>query len=179
MAPTTDEALLRRFVKGDRAALGVLAERYERQLLGLALGILDGRADRACEAVQETWLRVIRFADRYRGVSTVKTWLYRIALNRCRDLRAARERLRTVDSAVIDDGTPARVAAVDEETLLRIRAELSKLSEEKREIVLLCFHAGLSREQVADVLRIPIGTVKSRLHHALQDLRERLNGALS
>ncbi len=64
----TDEQLLAKFVGGDRAPLGELAQRYERPLLGMAMGLLGGQRSLACDAVQETWLRVIRFAGGFNGV---------------------------------------------------------------------------------------------------------------
>src|SRR5215510_2230127 len=86
--PGPDEGLLREFVRGKREALGELARRYERALLGLASGLLDGRADLACDAVQETWVRVIRFGPTFDGRSSFKTWVYRIAINQCRTVKA-------------------------------------------------------------------------------------------
>src|SRR5262245_21465378 len=83
----SDESLLQAFNKGERQALGLLAKRYERPLLGLALGLLSGRDDLARDAIQETWLRVIRYGKTFNGSSSVKTWLYRIAINRCHEAR--------------------------------------------------------------------------------------------
>ncbi|MCH8805838.1 MAG: hypothetical protein IH986_07100, partial [Planctomycetes bacterium] len=75
----SDEQLLERFVKRkDRTALAALAQRHERALLGLAGGLLGGRRELACDAVQETWLRVIRYGESFNGRSSFKTWLYRI-----------------------------------------------------------------------------------------------------
>lgn len=85
----SDEELLRAFANGQRHALGELAERYERPLLNLAVAIL-GSPDLAVEAVQETWLRVVRYSASFNGRSSVKTWLYRVAINQCRSMLAAR-----------------------------------------------------------------------------------------
>src|SRR5258708_5686403 len=104
----SDESLLTEFAGGDRAALGGLARRYERALLGLATGLLEGRADMACDAVQETWVRVIRFADKFNGRSSFKTWLYRIAINQCRTVKSRMRAVVAVPVAV--DGSPATSA---------------------------------------------------------------------
>ena len=86
-----DEDLLRAFARGRKSALAELARRHERPLLGFASGLLAGRSDRvACDVVQETWLRVIRYADSFDGRSGFKTWLYRIAINQCKSAWAAR-----------------------------------------------------------------------------------------
>ena len=74
-ATNSDESLLARFLAGERDALGLLAERYERQLLGLASALLRGRRDLALEATQECWLRVIKYGRSFKRGSSVKTWL--------------------------------------------------------------------------------------------------------
>ncbi len=86
----TDEQLLADFLAGERSALVELARRYEPPLLGLALGLLGGQRDLACDAVQETWLRVIRFGKQFAGRSRFRTWVYRIAVNQCHTLQALR-----------------------------------------------------------------------------------------
>jgi RNA polymerase sigma-70 factor (ECF subfamily) len=100
-AQVSDEALLDQFRRGDRAAFEGLARRYERLLLGLASGLLDGRDDMARDAIQETWLRVIRFAAGFDGRSSFKTWLYRIAINQCRTVKSKR-RGEPVMAAVLE-----------------------------------------------------------------------------
>ena len=80
-----DEHLLARFGAGEVGALGVLAERHEGHLVGLATGLLDGRGDVAQDVVQGAWLRVIRYGKRFEGRSSFRTWMYRIVINGCRD----------------------------------------------------------------------------------------------
>jgi|SRR5262245_22036872 len=171
--PPTDEQLLSRFAKGDDEALGTLAERYEPALLGLAAAVLSGRNDLARDAVQDAWVRVIKSARHFAGRSTVKTWLYRIVINRCLDLRQklAAPRLNG-DSHTVHE-TPL-AAAAGNERLDRLRGALDTLSGESRLLVLLCYHEGLGHAAAADVLGIPIGTLKSRLHAALTQLRAAL-----
>jgi RNA polymerase sigma-70 factor (ECF subfamily) len=176
----TDEDLLRAFHAGRRDALGELAERYELSLLGLASGLLGGRRDLACDAVQDTWLRVIRFSGTFTGQSSVKTWLYRVLVNRCRDLHHKRSAVRGIGS--VPEGCSA---APDASTRIGDRLEqadldrslytaLMRLGDEKRGILLLCYHDGLSHAQAAEILKIPTGTLKSRLHAALVELRDAL-----
>lgn len=179
--PTTDEALLKQFTSGDHSALAKLADRYERPLLGLARGLLCGRDDLARDAIQETWVRVIRFAEGFNGRSSLKTWLYRIAINQCHSLTAmnakhdsASLKIESSDSATPPPDGPA----MEKETSERIRAAVNQLSDERRSILLLCYHDGMTHAEAADVLEIPIGTLKSRLHAALNDLRERLGSEM-
>lgn len=189
--PATDEALLARFVRGDTGALGLLAQRYEPALLGLARALVGGRMDLACDAVQESWVRVIRHARGYSGTNgaSVKTWLYRIVINRCKDLRDARARsdnlaMQAAESGRLDGpsadahrgdlGQPSQDPALRGEFNVRLLEALDDVSPGARLIVLLCYHHGLTHPQVAQVLDVPLGTVKSRLSAALSQLRERL-----
>lgn len=168
----TDEQLLADFTAGERAALGELAGRYERSLLGLAQGLLGGRPDLACDAVQETWLRVIRFGGQFMGRSTFKTWVYRIAVNQCGTLQAVRTppTNETVSQSPEDGSIPEqRLEAADQNHVVRRAVE--RLEDDKRSVVLLCYHAGLTHEQAAEILELPLGTLKSRLHAALAELR--------
>ncbi|MHC4220501.1 MAG: RNA polymerase sigma factor [Planctomycetota bacterium] len=170
----TDEQLLSAFVKGDRAALGRLASRYEPSLLGLAGGLLGGTSPLACDAVQETWMRVIRHGHSFNGRSSLKTWLYRIAVNRCRDLASREKRRGTV--AVKNDpdggGDCPDQCSIKQEGNEALRDAVRGLTPAKREIVLLCYHEAMTHDQAAEVLEIPVGTLKSRLHAALGELRE-------
>lgn len=176
----TDEQLLGEFVGGRREALGELAARYEPALLGLALGLLRGRHDLAVDAVQETWVRVIKYGGTFRGGSTVKTWLYRIAINRCRDVAAdrglaeARAEGPTASEAAAATG-PSR--SEEDERLESLRRAVWRLGESQSLVLLLCYHHGLTHEQVAAVLDVPLGTVKSRLAAALVNLRATLSEA--
>jgi RNA polymerase sigma-70 factor (ECF subfamily) len=182
----SDEALLEQFVRGGRTALGALAARYEAGLLGLAQGMLGGRRDLACDAVQETWVRVIRFADGFQGRSSFRTWVYRILVNQCRTMGAAGgaesspdvlERLTAgKGSAVMTgrEGGAAGSGGAGEEPLADLRRAMEKLDDDKREVLLVCYHAGMTHEIAAEVLGIPLGTIKSRLHAALKELRETL-----
>lgn len=171
-APLDDDAaLLRRFVRGSRPALESLALRHEPALLGLATGLLNGRADLAADAVQDAWLRVIRAAPHFDARSSVRTWLYRIVVNRCYDLRAAAAR------APLDPASRApspNTPHADLDALEPLRAAVERLPTDHRLILLLCYHAGTTHTQAADILGIPVGTLKSRLSSALSALRAAL-----
>ena len=165
-----DESLLKEFAAGEQAALGELARRYEGPLLGLASGLLDGRTDMACDAIQETWVRVIRFADKFNGRSSFKTWLYRIAINQCRTVKA---KIRPVVSPV-ENGNGDASPAPEPDEKAWLRDQIRELSPDKRTVLLLCYHEGMSHSQAAEILEVPIGTLKSRLHAALTTLRAAL-----
>jgi len=180
MKPTdqSDERLLDSFARGDHAALGELALRYEPLLLGLACGMLGRDGALACDAVQETWVRVIRNAAKFRKESAVKTWLYRITLNCCKDLLAQKKRRSAVEA---NSDSPAGAAGESEgdERRRRIHAAVQALPLDTRALVLLCYQNGMTHAAAAEVLRIPVGTLKSRLHAALAELRPLLESEVT
>jgi RNA polymerase sigma-70 factor (ECF subfamily) len=170
----TDQDLLRSIASRDIAALEALASRYERPLLGLARAILDRREDLARDVVQDCWLRVVKSAGSFRGDSAVKTWLYRIVINRSNDVRA---RWMGPDLPVSTSEPPPALHsnhALESFESQRLRAAVSALPSDRRMLLLLCYHQNLTLAQAADILGLPLGTVKSRLHTALQELRSQL-----
>jgi len=180
--PDPDLPLLQRFAAGDRAALGELAQRFEAPLMGLATGLLGPRQQLAADAVQDAWLRVIRSASTFQARSTVKTWLYRIVINRCHDLRSTRKTpagpvLRLAEDA--DEPRPrTEQPTAEHDRLDPLRAALDRLKPDQRLLLLLCYHHDMTLTQAAQVLDIPVGTVKSRLHTALESLRKTLATSL-
>ena len=171
-----EAALVRAAGRGDGRALEHLAARYELALLGLARALVGGREDVACDAVQDAWLRVMKSGRHFQGSSSVKTWLYRIVINRCADLRKKMLAQSNGHAAAIDSpSTPAAHESAqprhDSEALQRAMASLDG---ERRLMLILCYHAGMTHPQAADILGLPLGTLKSRLHAALEDLRTRL-----
>lgn len=169
--PTSDRDLFARFVAGDEQGLAMLAERYEMPMIGLARGLLGGREELARDAVQDTWLRVIRAAHTYNAQASVKTWLYRILINRCHDLRSSPKNAPAREPA--DVAGPERRPPSEERDPALSRA-LESLPEDRRTILVLCYHRGMTHEHAASVLGIPLGTLKSRLNAALNELRSNL-----
>lgn len=163
----SDIELVRRIGRRDIAALESLAARYEPLLLGLATGLLFRDENTARDAVQDCWVRVIRSASGFRGECSVRTWLYRIVINRCNDLRAKRPLTATSDPEFHPEPP-------ETENLESLRKAVESLAPDHRLLLLLCYHSGLTHPQVADVLDVPEGTVKSRLHAALESLRRML-----
>ena len=172
MATFTDEQLLKRFARGDDAALAELAGRYERALLGVALGITGNEA-LARDAVQDAWVRVIRSAKHFAGNSGVKTWLYRIVINRAIDLRKGASR---AGAGALAEGTGSLDDADHGRRELRslLASAMRGLEPSQGLILLLCYHDGLSRAEAAAVLDIPEGTLKTRLRAAVAALRAAL-----
>jgi RNA polymerase sigma-70 factor (ECF subfamily) len=133
--------------------------------------------DLASDAAQETFVTAQKRLKDFEGRSELRTWLFGIALNHCRNLARKRKPEVPVDwltesAEPMHDGVDRSV--VDREAL---RCALSNLSAEHREVVLLHEIDGLTYQEAADLLGIPVGTVKSRLHHAFLNLRAALRGA--
>lgn len=130
----------------------------------------------ASDAAQDTFLTAQRALPKFRGDSNLSTWLLGIAHNECR--RIARR--RKLDPPVIEFEPPAQgspeAAMIDRHWL---EGALSRLSPDHRDVVLLHEVEGLSYDEAAEVLGVPTGTVKSRLHHAFQNLRRTLNESLA
>lgn len=178
-----DLVLLKRVAAGQKDALGELARKYEPALVGLATGLLGGREDLARDAVQDSWVRVIRYAHGFQERSSVKTWLYRIVINRCKDLRARRTMAalpeqdfgvarRGIGVDASQDDAPHRLNGTERAAALHLA--VAGLPAPTRLLLLLCYHHNLTHEQAADVLEIPLGTLKSRLNTALNELRKTL-----
>jgi RNA polymerase sigma-70 factor, ECF subfamily len=157
---------------GDRRAMEELFLRYNRSL-GYYLRQMLGRDDIA-DAQQETWLTVIRTIGQLRSPEAFAVWLYRIAHNK------AMSRLsKCVNTAPLDEDTAAEIPDepdfdFDPSDAAGIHAEMVRLGERHREVLLLRFIEDLSYEQIAEVIGCTVGTVRSRLHYAKAALRTRL-----
>ncbi len=160
----SDEALVGQVACGDEQALAALLRRWERPLAHFLHRQTGGRD--VDDLYQETWIRVVRAAERFDGERRFSTWLFQIALNLCRDWRRRRvpEPVDGAGDGTAADDDPAAVAALDVERLL------ARLPAAQREVVALRYLHELSEEEVAAVLDIPRGTVKSRLHHGIARL---------
>jgi RNA polymerase sigma-70 factor, ECF subfamily len=172
----SDEELLAAHVEGDRTAFGELMTRHERRIYGLCLRILGNRED-AEDATQETFIGALRRAGGFRGEAAFSTWLYRIAVNAATDQARRRGRARTVPLETDEAGhMPAAVGdpsgAVA--TALTVQAALRVVPEDFRIALVLCDLYGFGHAQAAEILGIPVGTVKSRVFRGRLALGEQL-----
>jgi RNA polymerase sigma-70 factor (ECF subfamily) len=152
---------------GERRALSLLVERYYGAILGYLYRLVGGQRPLAEDLAQETFIRLLGDAH-YQPARPFKPWLYAIATNRARDyLKSAGVR----HAAPPDDGSAARcdTAPGPEESVLEaeeaqaVATALDQLGEEYRVTLVLRFYNGLSLQEIADTLDLPLGTVKSRL----------------
>jgi RNA polymerase sigma-70 factor, ECF subfamily len=172
-----DAELLRRIGRGDEDAMAAFYREHGRVVHAQVL-LVTGERVLAEEIVQDTMLAVWRGAPSFRGESSVRSWVIAIARRQTRD-RLRGRRLRVVDDAFLadqPDATPGpEVMALDRAELATVREAIRGLPAAHRELLGLVFGTGLSLPEVADVLEIPVGTVKTRLSAA----RAALNRILS
>ena len=160
-----DGELVRRFLAGDAGAATELITRHERRVYAVCLRVL-GNPDDAADAAQDALLAMIRKLDGFRGEAAFTTWLYRVAMNVCYDhLRRAKRRpvLRRDDEApapepALDDHADAVAGAHD------VAAALEQVPEDFRVAIVLADVHDLPYDEIAKVLDLPVGTVKSRVH---------------
>jgi RNA polymerase sigma-70 factor (ECF subfamily) len=185
MADFDERGLIRQCQKGDVQAFRHLVERYEDRIYGLACSILGDR-EVAKDAAQEAFIRVYRALGKFEGRSSFYTYLYRITTNVC--LTFAQREQRRPDSVSIEGMQEASNMALDrflgtDEPVndierIGLREEIQKvlehLSPDHRAVVILKDIEDLSQEEIADVLDVSVGTVKSRLSRARARLRDLL-----
>lgn len=180
-----ERELVRRARAGDDAAREELAVAHRRAAYLLALQLLGNRED-ALDATQDALLRFFSTLDRFRPEQPVRPWLYSIVRNRCRDLmrRGRVRRAEPLDAEperwrpeLIDNSADPELDAERAELRREVFAALGCLSREHREILVLRDYQDLSYEEIAKVLRVPRGTVMSRLHRARKALGAALRAA--
>jgi RNA polymerase sigma-70 factor (ECF subfamily) len=171
-----DEWLVLRCQGWDTEALRELVARYEQRIWRHALH-LTGRRDAARDVAQETWLAIVRGLPRLRDPASFRTWAYRIVARRSADWirRQQRDRARQRQPAPqFETPTGSDRNLVDDDELAALREAIRTLPAHHRSVLDLHYRDGLSVAEIAVVLGIPPGTVKSRLHHARQTLRHTL-----
>jgi RNA polymerase sigma factor (sigma-70 family) len=161
---TSDEALMLQFQGGSAEAFDELFARYREPLFGFFRRRLNS-SERAEDLAQETFLAVIRATSRYEPRALVRTYLYGIALN----LLAAERRKQSKDAPV--DSSPEPAVSGAPYAVLWVRQALQKLDPSEREIIMLREYEQLSYSEIADLLRLPLNTVRSRLFRSRMALK--------
>lgn len=178
----SDAELLFAYRKGNVAALDELVARYQGQLHGYLQAMTGSPAD-ADDLFQETWLRVVRNPGSFRG-GNFPAWLWRITRNLMIDRLRRRKPVVSLDDTTAEgtsfvDLTPAQGLTAAEETSAmelgaQIRAAVSRLPPDQRDVFLMRTQAGLSFAEIAKLRRVPINTALGRMHYAIQRLRQEL-----
>lgn len=177
-ADDDERTLVERHRYGDPEAFAEVYEKYSGMVYNLALR-MSGSADRAQDLSQDVFLRVYRSLGRFRGQSSLKTWIYRICVNQCRS-RLARRRLQpephsrdgaAVESEPVDRSRGPEDLAMARETARRVEAALMRVPRVFRESVILRDLEGLSYQEIGSILGIRVGTVRSRIARGRDQLR--------
>jgi RNA polymerase sigma-70 factor (ECF subfamily) len=178
-----DQELIASCLKGDAAAFGVMVRRYQDRLYNTVYRLV-GNAEDAQDVVQEAFLNAYQSLDSFKGDALFFTWLYRIAVNTAISLKRKQRVLLRIDGGrngtggvePLDPSDLSRpghaLEQAEQET--RIRRALARLSPEHRAVLVLKDMEGQKYETMAEVLQVPIGTIRSRLHRARLELRELL-----
>ena len=187
MTDRADEELLRAYRGGDAGAFESLFERYRTPLFNFLLRRVGDRG-RAEELYQDTWTKVIERSDEFRGDAKFSTWLYTIARNGCIDHQRKMKHRRHASLDETERGTAnpkvERVAnpgpAPDQiagGAILRDRIgeAVGELPEDQREVFLLRQLQGLGFREIAEIVGVPVNTVKSRMRYALERLQHGLD----
>jgi RNA polymerase sigma-70 factor (ECF subfamily) len=167
-----DNALVERCRNGETAAFEPIVERYQRLLFTVAFRIL-GDYDEASDAAQNAFFKAYQKLETFDRSRRFFSWIYRILLNECLNLRRDRHPHEplTPELAIVSSPVDLLESA---ERKHRVQAAVRALPIEQREVIVLRHFTELSYEEIADVLRIPAKTVKSRLHTARQRLSQML-----
>jgi RNA polymerase sigma-70 factor (ECF subfamily) len=182
-----DLALVAGLRAGDECAYETLIQRFEQPVYNLVSRLVDNPAD-AADVAQEVFLKVFRKVDGFRSESSLKTWIYRIAVNEARNqrrwflrhrgkeigLEPAESDMQGPRDWLCDPGRSPYQTALDQETRALIESALSQVSPNYRAAVVLREVEGLSYEEIAEVLEISLGTVKSRILRGRESLRKHL-----
>jgi RNA polymerase sigma-70 factor, ECF subfamily len=177
-----ESALIVRLQQGEVAALGQLYETHRARVYRTALGIT--RDERAAEDVlQECFIRLYTYAGSVDPERPLRPWLYRVTVNLCYDWASRRPAKALDDVLEWISGLSSAVPAPDhrteeQETVQVVREVVAQLPPTHRAVLVLFYMENLSLEEIAQVLDLPVGTVKSRLHYARRRLREMLTRRL-
>jgi RNA polymerase sigma-70 factor (ECF subfamily) len=180
---STDEELVARSIGGDADSFNQLILRWERPIYALAYRTI-GREEDARDVCQETFLRAFRALPGFRGQAKFSSWLYRIALNLCRDWIRRERRTGFVqppeDIDLMDLVAAAEPSESIEDLVARkeqmraVERAMAVLPEEQRTAIVLKEYHGLTFQEIADLVGCPLSTVKTRLYQGLSVLRREL-----
>ncbi len=181
----TDTVLVRRVQAGDNRAFDLLFHRYKHRLRSAVSRILDSRED-VDDVVQEAFVKAYRALPKFRGESQFFTWLYRIATNTAKNHLVSKARKHTsTDIDIYEEAASNEYSNLQEnenpenllesqELELLIKETVQNLEPDLRSAITLREHAGLSYDQIAQIMDCPVGTVRSRIFRARAAVSEKI-----
>lgn len=180
----TDEYWLERYLAGEASAFDQLVSRTQNRLFASILRIVGSR-DEAMDVLQETYLKVFRNIRKFERGCSFSTWVYRIAINQAISHRRKRrmplysQNVRDEDDRSFEPEDPESKSSSLDRMLLEERNShvikaLNELPPAQRAVLVMCDYDDLRYDEIAEVLGVPIGTVRSRIHRAREELRSKL-----
>lgn len=177
----SDTQIIERTLHGEPDAFGLLVRRWERQIYALTLRML-GHDEEAKDATQETFLSAYRNLSKFRGEAKFSSWIYRIALNVCNTRLRSRSKIavsieqqqEAVGFEIAADGEDLGSDIQKEQVARYVRRAIQALPAEMRQVIIMKEYDGLKFSEIAEILGIPISTVKTRMYTGLTELRKRL-----
>ncbi|MBF0349320.1 MAG: sigma-70 family RNA polymerase sigma factor [Magnetococcales bacterium] len=181
----SDKILVDRTLKGDRKAFEILVRCYQTKVAAvIARSIRD--PDKVRDLTQETFIKAYRALNSFRGDAAFYTWLYRIAINTTKNHQIASNRaplesdiddVELVAPQLRDNNTPERLVLRDE-MLEKLQKALNSLSDSMKSVIIMRDVNGYSYEEIAKALNCPIGTVRSRIYRARQEIIDQMRDYL-
>jgi RNA polymerase sigma-70 factor (ECF subfamily) len=177
-----DRRLIANCLGGRRDAFGELVSRYQARLYNAVIRVVDNPED-AADVVQDAFLNAYQSLHSFKGDAEFFTWLYRIAFNTAISLKRKKRATVSLDASGpeggIDPDDPSEyikpgAALQRSEEEAQLQEAMNRLSHEHREVLVLKDIEGLKYEEIAEILGVPIGTIRSRLHRARLELRDLL-----
>jgi RNA polymerase sigma-70 factor (ECF subfamily) len=178
-----DKELIEAFQAGREPAFTELVERYRRQVYRVARSVLRNH-EKADEATQDAFVKAYQGLGKFKGESTFKTWMYRIATNAALDLRAkeitqdkARRQAQLEAKTAVPNaplGPRPLESLIQDERMAKLRTAMASLPEKQRITMTLRVNQELKYTEIAEVLGCPVGTAKANFHHAVKNLRKAL-----
>lgn len=180
MKYSEDALLAQRAAKGDPAAFEEIVDRYQKMIYNVCLSKLRSRED-ALDVSQDTFLCAYRAIGSFRGDSKLSSWLYRICINCVVNHQRKKESIVSAEKDEdgvglelpdTDEGSDPQTALEKRERIRAIRRAIDSLPDESRQIVILREYENLSYQEIADMLGLEVGTVKSRLNRAREKIKK-------
>ena len=175
-----DELIFKRAQKGDPEAFEKLISAYEKNIYNLALKLMCHRED-AMDMTQNAILRIYRSLSKFRGESSLSTWIYRITTNVCLDeLRKRKNKIVSMEQLaekgmmLADDAFSPQRSAEASQIQAIVNDAIASLDEQSRAVVILRDVKGLSYQEISEILQCEMGTMKSRLNRARAKLAKQL-----
>jgi len=187
LSSAAEKHLIRRLKRRDEAAFNEIVKRYQLKVYNLVLRMIGNPAE-AEDLAQEVFITVFRAIDRFRGESKFSTWLYRVTVNHCKNRlkylgRRGHHRTQSIDDMHEQDfGAPLKRSVDHPDQILMgyeleraIKQAIGELNEEHRVLIILRDIESLTYQEIAGIVDLPVGTVKSRLHRARLALKKRMD----